>query len=1063
LLMPTCIAPLKTDIIENVREHGEAVTHARYGVLASAGALINTVLPILSGVLVDYYNPPILSLLCTAFITAGYTVRAFGGQHGSFPLLLAGEIIAGMGFVTLTNCKLKLYTFWFRGTRDAGPGMISFILGADLAMDRVYNTIGRQASVLLKNWTGKWYAALWVGAMLCVVSCGVNIVYVLLECALPRAMLLQTGSRIAQEEARHEDGYQDESVLQGFKYHLREIQRSIMGLPAAFWIMTTSQMLQSGVIDAYSYNSSDLIIATRHVSKTVAGYVSGYEHMVPILLTPACGYVFDKFGRRTFWISITATLYIIAFVLLAYTNVNALIPILISSLALSSNELPFSSTIPLMVHKQTSVGTAFGIWTAFYQAGSVIVNVASGALQDRRLAHEGSRERQYTDMFYFLIAVKCFDVVLGFFYHALDKHCFGEVMTLNNQRRIDKESSETHGERNQGLRGPQFGWTMFGISCYVVLIFCAYSMFVFFTVHTSPVIFLSLLQSLVSQHMRTLSGLWYRDRLHGSADTPPNQASSRILLALLLCANTIYCLDNQTTLLYGQYAVPTARDKGGLGGTLNDYLSAVTVFQILGALANLVIGKFSDIFGRGPAFLFVNVCYVLAFALMACARNAHDYFLSMALYALGNSGFTVMTSVLLADLLSARSRAFGIAVFSAPLLALFAVAPKLYAVVLQNSWRWGPGMFAVLIPIATFPIVMQLLGRERAKKSHLRTTTQGLWAKTREFLADVDAAGLSLVCIGLMLTLLPLYQGHWRAMSTWMQLLFGLGVLCIVPLYELHYAPCPILRRQWLHLDVVLSMIITFTKFASFGIGLQFLFSWVPLVLGMDAKQDGFMYFINANMISLTVFGMLAGALAYRYERFKWLLAFGALVRFLGFVFMCVYIHKGTTLGQGLVLQFLQGLGGGIMGVFLQLIPQLTVRREDIAMVSSTTLLVAGVGVGVGVSIYGVLLSLYMPLFLHALVPTLSSSAMEAIVANPGGSLSGDSPYSRSSEMADGIVAAFTAAAWYPVMVGSVLAFVGFVCCLFIGDNKLAANEYKAVQTHDPIETESYEMDQSSL
>lgn len=104
---------------------------------------------------------------------------------------------------------------------------------------------------------------------------------------------------------------------------------------------------------------------TRGTSTLAAGYNSSLQGVVPIILTPLAGLFFDKFGWRMVFVSWTAILYVIVFVLLGFTRVHPLAPILISSFALVTNALAFIASIPVLVGDDALLGTAFGIWKAF--------------------------------------------------------------------------------------------------------------------------------------------------------------------------------------------------------------------------------------------------------------------------------------------------------------------------------------------------------------------------------------------------------------------------------------------------------------------------------------------------------------------------------------------------------------------------------------------------------------------------------------------------------------------------------------------------------------------------
>lgn len=77
-----------------------------------------------------------------------------------------------------------------------------------------------------------------------------------------------------------------------------------------------------------------------------------------------------------------------------------------------------------------------------------------------------------------------------------------------------------------------------------------------------------------------------------------------------------------------------------------------------------------------------------------------------------------------------------------------------------------------------------------------------------------------------------------------------------------------------------------------------------------SVKEQG--YFANTQSLALTLFGILAGIYLFTFRRGKVLLIIGLAVRLLGVGLM---IHsKGAhgTVGELVVVQIIQGAGGGI-------------------------------------------------------------------------------------------------------------------------------------------------------
>ncbi|CBQ70228.1 conserved hypothetical protein [Sporisorium reilianum SRZ2] len=521
------LGPLKSTIKKEIK----SVTNARYGAISSADQLINGVLPLFSGIMIDYYGPSITSVLSSSAILIGVIVRAVGGQRRSFATILAGQIIFGFGSTTIETSQSKLYTHWCRdstslsspaaqGEKEAqeevpkkkwsraalsSAGWLGFVYGLDIAMGRVFNIMGSMSSVPVAKSTGKWYWSFWLSAILCAVTLGLNLAYVVYERALPQQMRVVTGRKLAAQAAAASSSVASRSsssadlssstdvkavqpqeqksnaVLRPFsRRHWRLLTMSVGAIPAAFWLVTMTQVLQSGTVNAYTSNLAEVVQITRGKSKLRAGYASSVGQIPPIVLTPLLGLMFDLFGRRMYYVSGCAALWVLVFSLLAFSTVNVYLPVVLGSVALSFNALPFIASIPLLVPNQASIGTAFGIWKCFNSAGSVTMDVAFGAIQD--LTPRG--KSQFNNAFSLLIALKSVDVIYGLIYHAIDRKYFGGVLKLNERQLREKAQTESESERSAALRKPIKRWTVAGCSLLVAFVTVGYVLYIVYSIGT---------------------------------------------------------------------------------------------------------------------------------------------------------------------------------------------------------------------------------------------------------------------------------------------------------------------------------------------------------------------------------------------------------------------------------------------------------------------------------------------------------------------------------------------------------------------------------------------------
>lgn len=96
----SAFSPLKSTIKKEI-----SVNNAQYGVLASADSLINSVLPIVTGILIDYYGPTSGASVASVFILVGQTLTAVGTQVTSFLLMVVDQIILGFGATAIETCE----------------------------------------------------------------------------------------------------------------------------------------------------------------------------------------------------------------------------------------------------------------------------------------------------------------------------------------------------------------------------------------------------------------------------------------------------------------------------------------------------------------------------------------------------------------------------------------------------------------------------------------------------------------------------------------------------------------------------------------------------------------------------------------------------------------------------------------------------------------------------------------------------------------------------------------------------------------------------------------------
>lgn len=469
---------LKPMILKHTYYRGHLIDNTKYGVMTSASNLINTVLPFLSGVLVDVYGPSYIAVFCSTCIVVGNLVLSLGASRGEFNMINGGEILMGIGNITIHMCQLKIYAHWFRGSKVDGPGLLGLVTGLDVAIGRVFGLMGALTPAPLMEATGKWYWGFWLGFLFSVFAWALCLVYVLYESTLP-------ASRKIAKCVPHRHGM---SLGRHVTAFLGQFWDHVVSVPAAFWILILVQLLQTGAVATYESNTVDMMVVTRGqdnvASLKSAAYKYSMHYAIPIVLTPIVGFGFDKLGHRSAVISVCACFYILAMSLMGFSQVHAVVPMLFDAFAYTLNSVPFLATVPLLVRHQTLMGTAHGILKAFNASGETIMQVAGGSLQDRAVRHGKPAREKYDYMLYLLLAFKGLQALYGALYHVLDRRYFGSVMRMPEKQRVKREADL--GEQSYGsLCRPHAFWTALGCITSVLIVAAAYTVFIIFWI-TDP-------------------------------------------------------------------------------------------------------------------------------------------------------------------------------------------------------------------------------------------------------------------------------------------------------------------------------------------------------------------------------------------------------------------------------------------------------------------------------------------------------------------------------------------------------------------------------------------------
>ncbi|KAI0666516.1 drug:h+ antiporter [Trametes maxima] len=526
-------------------------------------------------------------------------------------------------------------------------------------------------------------------------------------------------------------------------------------------------------------------------------------------------------------------------------------------------------------------------------------------------------------------------------------------------------------------------------------------------------------------------------------------------------ASYIYSLDGQTTYSYLAFAT-SAFDKHGL-------ISTIQVAQsIIIACGKPVIAKVADVSSRGTSYCVVLVFYVIGYIVIASANGVGALAAGIILYAIGYTGLQLLTQIIVADITSLKWRGLISSLTSMPFIINAFIGSNVSTQVLEHStWRWGYGMFAILIPVSLSPLIITLLWAENKARRlglinpvspHANTEAKSetpILRRIWNVAEQLDVVGLIILGTAVALILLPLTlakgaKGMWHNPSMIAMITVGCILLPVFALWDVYFAKRPVIARRFLtNWSVVLASWIGFFDFFSFYLSFTYLYSFV--LVTKDWSLINATYFNQTQTVALTVFGIMSGFFLTWFRRYKWVLTTGLAIRLVGVGLMIHSRGANSSDAEIVWTQLLQGIGGGFASVCSQVGAQASVPHVDVAMVTAVVLLWTEIGGSVGSAVAGAIWTNTMPDKLAQHLPTLNQTTRDTLF----GSITSVMVLPFDDPTRQGVIAAYSDTMHIMVIAATVLAVVPMLLSVampnwYLGDAQNAVEGTKETPSETP-------------
>lgn len=479
-------------------------------------------------------------------------------------------------------------------------------------------------------------------------------------------------------------------------------------------------------------------------------------------------------------------------------------------------------------------------------------------------------------------------------------------------------------------------------------------------------------------------------------DTMKDEKRGRLItwvfaISILLTA-WAYALDGSTTFNYQPFATSSFNR--------HSMISTVEIAtRIISSICKPFLAKISDITSRPITYIVVLVFYVLGYIISAASPSITAFVIGEVFVAIGGSGLTLMNSIIVADLTPLKWRGFINSLLATPFIINCWFAGLIVQDITGTNWRWGYGMFAIIIPVCLLPaiIVMLWLDRKATKTGKINIASckydvandvadKNYKKLFKDGLIQIDAMGLVLLGFAFSLLLLPfsLYstaEGKWHNPSMIAMVVVGGILLIVFTLYEMYLAPFPCMPKRIItNRTFICAVIIDFIYMLAGYIRSTYFSSYVLVVKDWSVKN--WTYYNNTLTLSLCIFGVVAGAIQRITHRYKELQIAGLAIKLIG---MGLFVKaKGFDATTALLVMgsLLVGMGGSFSVVGSRVASEASVPHQDLALVISLLSLWSSVGAAIGSAIAAPIWNSKLPDSLREYLPkpvneTLVSTIVE--------------------------------------------------------------------------------------
>ncbi|PTD12220.1 Siderophore iron transporter 1 [Fusarium culmorum] len=512
-----------------------------------------------------------------------------------------------------------------------------------------------------------------------------------------------------------------------------------------------------------------------------------------------------------------------------------------------------------------------------------------------------------------------------------------------------------------------------------------------------------------------------------------------------------YGLESQTRLAYQSYATSSF--------DLHSYLSTINVLRnVIAVAVQPSAAKIADVFGRFEVIAISTVLYTLGIAIESTAQSVEVFCTGSIIYQTGYTCIVLLLEVLIADFSSMRARVFFSYLPAIPFLINTWISGNITSAVLgSTSWRWGLGMWAIIYPIASLPLLSCLYFLERRTWEAEGKESEAvalLSLKTKKGRADLfhqlDVIGLVLLVTAFSLILAPLTvaggtASHWRSWYIILPLVLGFCLMICFITWEQRGAKHPLIPFHLLRDRGVWSALAV-RSLLNLAWCTQGNYLYTILIVAFDFSIENATRILSFFSFFGVITGVLAGLVIFKIRRLKFIIVGGTLLFMAAFGVLIMYPGGASISSKDGIIaaQILLGVAGGFFAYPTQASIQASASREHVAILTGLYLSFYNIGSAFGTCLSGAIWTqtLYKSLK-HNLAFQPDEGLAKAIYNNPFSIIP---DYPVGTEIRDAIISSYSSVQRLLCIAGICVCIPMIIFALALRNPRLSEQQ---VQTED--------------